>query len=216
MTRDFKEMKLVEFIDSVSSDAPTPGGGTMAAWCGVQSVALVQMVYSLTIGKKCFNDVPPDKQSEFVRRMEDLPELTAQFFRFMDEDSTAFACVMDAFKMPKTCEEEKFQGSCAIQSAYLQSAEVPHSVAKLALTIYPYIRLAAEYGNPNAVSDAGVSALLAHTAVEGATMNVRINTLSMKDRKKADLLEEASTALLEISLPEKEEIAAVVYSKISK
>jgi formiminotetrahydrofolate cyclodeaminase len=216
MDLSFKEMKLKDFIDTVASSAPTPGGGTVAALCGVQAVALVQMVYSLTIGKKCFSDVPETQRAEFIRRADDLPELATSFYRFMEEDSVAFTCVMDAFKMPKSCEEEKFQRSCAIQSAYIQSAEVPHSVAKLAVTLYPYIRLAAEYGNPNAASDAGVSALLAHAAVEGATMNVRINTLSMKDRERAKLLETAADDLLEISTAQKDEIAAVVYSKISQ
>jgi len=215
MTHDFKAMTLAEFTKIVASDSPTPGGGTMAAWCGVQAVSLIKMVYSLTIGKKCFDNVPPEKQLEFTRRMEELSELSAQFFRFMDEDSTAFSCVMNAFRMPKTCDEEKQQRSCAIQEAYLQSAEVPLSVAKLAVTLFSYVRLAAEYGNPNAVSDAGVSALLAHTAVEGAAMNVKINTMSMKDREKAALLEEAATSLLEDSSLQKEEITAVVYSKIT-
>ncbi len=215
MSLEFKDMTLTEFIETVASDAPTPGGGTMSAWCGVQSVALIQMVYALTIDKKCFAEVLTEKKLEFKHRSFELSELLAQFYRFMDEDSAAFACVMNAFKMPKTCEEEKFQRSCAIQTAYMQSAEVPLSVAKLAVTLYPYIRLAAEYGNTNAISDAGVSALLAHCAVEGAAMNVRINTMSMKDKEKAQRLNEDASELLNASRAQKDGIVSLVHTKIS-
>ncbi len=214
MTCRFEDMTLKDFIHSVASDAPTPGGGTVAAWCGVQSVALTRMVYALTIDKKKFDQIPAAQVEEFRRRNMELPEIEAQFFRFMEDDSAAFSCVMEAFRLPKSCPQEMDERACAIQDAYGKSAEVPLSVAKLAVTLFPYIRLAGEYGNKNAVSDAGVSALLAHAAVEGAAMNVVINASSLQDKNRAALYQNEITRLLLLSKSAAEEITQMVYQRI--
>ncbi len=132
----------------------------------------------------------------------------------VDEDTAAFNRIMDAFKLPKGTDEEKAARSAAIQDATLYATEVPLRTMKAAFEVFPLVKAMAETGNPNSVSDAGVGALAARSAVLGAYLNVKINAAGLKDRQKADaILAEAADIAAKAEAAEKETLA-IVESKI--
>ncbi len=128
----------------------------------------------------------------------------------VDEDTAAFNRIMDAFKLPKGTDEEKAARSAAIQDATRYATEVPLRTMKASFAIFPLLKSMAETGNPNSVSDAGVGALAARSAVLGAYLNVRINAAGLKDRAVADaMLAEAARIAAEAEAAEKETLAVV-------
>lgn len=172
---------LQNFIDEISSSSPTPGGGSVSAFCGVLGTSLGLMVCNLTIGKKKYEQV----QDEILDIKNKLENLKEKFIELYDKDAQAFNKVMDAFKLPKESEEEKSKRTEAIENATISATEVPIEVIKTSLdTLNLLIRLS-EIGNQNSLSDAGVAIQLIKTCAEGAMMNVLINTKSLNDRDRA-------------------------------
>lgn len=166
-----------DFLKQLSSDAPAPGGGSASALAGALAAALVNMVANLTRGKEKFAEV----EDEMVKLAQDAEDIRQQLMSLMEEDTKAFQQVMSAFRLPKETEDEKKQRQDKIQEAMIHAAKVPLKTAQTALKVLELAQIAAEKGNPNAISDAGVAALLAQAAVEGAAMNVKINLGSIKD-----------------------------------
>jgi glutamate formiminotransferase/formiminotetrahydrofolate cyclodeaminase len=141
--------------------------------------------------------------------------LKDELLDLVDEDTKAFDEVMRAFGLPKTSDDEKAARSSAIQDATRYAAEVPFRTMERSLEAFEIIQAMAETGNPNSVSDAGVGALCARSAVMGAGLNVRINASSLKDRAFADDIL-AKTAEVERRAQQIEsDILAIVNSKIS-
>ena len=211
---EMKKMTLQEFADVLASDAPAPGGGSVAALCSSLSVSLSSMVYSLTIGKKFYNEYDETIQNKMKEFQTVSNNLKNEFLDLMDVDTVAFNKVMAAFKMPKETDEEKAVRSTKIQESYIEAMEVPLSVAKKTLDIFEYLEFAARYGNPNAASDAGVGALLALTALESAILNVKINLGSIKN---AEIVENAAKTCEELTKAGREKkdvIMGIVESKI--
>jgi formiminotetrahydrofolate cyclodeaminase len=176
---------LQNYLDELSSSSPTPGGGNVAALCGVLSASLGVMVCNLTIGKKKYLDVEPE-----IKEIKDkLERAKESFIRLAQKDNEAFNGVMDAFKMPKETDEEKEKRSIQIEAATLKAAIIPAEVIKECANNISLIQRSAEIGNQNSVSDAGVAASLLITASEGAFLNVLINCSSITNNKEAmDLL----------------------------
>ena len=170
-----KDLKITEFLEELSSKAPAPGGGSTAAFAAATAASLTCMVFNLTIGKKVYNEASSEVQSEIKLQLERASKLNALFIELMDKDSEAFTDVITAFKMPKETEEEKVKREAAIQKGYVVALEVPLELATKAYGLYSSIEVAAAYGNKNAISDAGVAALMLQSAIEGAILNVKIN-----------------------------------------
>ncbi|GJQ21696.1 MAG: sugar ABC transporter substrate-binding protein [Bacteroidia bacterium] len=166
-----------EFIDNVASDSPAPGGGSVAALAGALGAALTAMVCHLTIGKKKYEDV----QTEMIGLLGQADELKARLIILMDQDTEAFNRVMEAFGMPRSTDAEKEKRSTAIQEATKQATLVPLEVMKLAERALTLAKSAAEKGNVNSISDAGVAGVMLKAACEGAALNVRINLATLKD-----------------------------------
>lgn len=166
-----------DFIDSVASDSPAPGGGSVSALAGALGAALTAMVCHLTIGKKKYEDV----QAEMIGLLGQADELKARLTSLIDQDTEAFNRVMEAFGMPRTTEAEKERRSTAIQEATKQATLVPLEVMKLAERALTLAKSVAEKGNVNSISDAGVAGLMLRAACEGAALNVRINLATLKD-----------------------------------
>lgn len=165
------------FLDALAAGTPTPGGGSAAAYCGAMAAGLVSMVARLSIGKKKYADVEKRMQA-IAHRAETLrTQLTAA----VDEDAAAFNAVMDAYRLPKTSDEEKAARRTAIQQTTIAAAEAPLHVAGMAAEIAELAAETAESGNANAITDAGSAASLAYTAVYASGLNVRINTSSLKE-----------------------------------
>ncbi len=181
-------MKIDEFTDLLSTDSPAPGGGSVAALCGALSGALSSMVGALTHGKKGYEDA--------FTEMEEIgllaQEMKAAFLADVDRDTEAFNRVMAAMRLSKKTDEDKAQRAAAIEEATKQATLVPLGVLERALEAAKLARRVVERGNVNSISDAGVAALAARTAAEGAYLNVRINLPGIEDESfKKEILAKA-------------------------
>ncbi len=186
---------LQNFIDEISSSSPTPGGGSVSAFCGVLGVSLGLMVCNLTIGKKKYESV----QEEILNIKSKLENFKEQFLVLYDEDSKAFDKVMDAFKLPKDSDEEKSKRTEAIENATIAATEVPINIIKTSLDAMKDLVRLNEIGNQNSLSDTGVAIQLMKTCAEGGMMNVLINTKSLNDRDRAmNLVLNAAQILSEV------------------
>jgi glutamate formiminotransferase/formiminotetrahydrofolate cyclodeaminase len=190
--RATQTQSVSDFIGSVASSEPVPGGGSVAAHAGALGAALAQMVAGLTIGRK--------KYAAVEGRMRDLAEraarLVAQLSELVKRDADAYATVSAAYKLPKESDADKAARAAAIERALVGASETPLLTARLCAEVAAVAAECARDGNSNAVSDAGVAALLAHAAAVGAGYNVRINAQSMTDRTTADrLIRDAEAAV---------------------
>lgn len=174
----YQDESLQSFLDKLASKSPTPGGGAGAAAAGAVGAALSAMVCNLTIGKKKFAGV----ENQMLTILENTEALRKRFTELIGEDDQAFTALMDAFKMPKETDEEKSLRSSKIQATTKHAALVPLEMMKLCCDLIPLAHAGAVKGNPNVVSDAGVSAILAGAAAQAAALNVHINLLGIKDR----------------------------------
>lgn len=195
-----------DFLKQLSSDAPAPGGGSASALAGALAAALVNMVANLTRGKEKFAEV----EDEMVKLAQDAEDIRQQLMSLMEEDTKAFQQVMSAFRLPKETENEKKQRQDKIQEAMIYAAEVPLKTAQTALKVLELAQIAAEKGNPNAISDAEVAALLAWAALEGAALNVEINLGSIRDKEEQKKLSGKIESALELGGLRLDEIIASV------
>lgn len=177
----FIEKSLKEYIDSVASKEPTPGGGSVAALAGSLGAALTAMVGCLTIGRKIYEELDEEVKEVMDKNFKELYNSIERLNGIVDEDTKAFDKVMEALKMPKETEEEKKARSEAIQEGYKVALEVPLRCAEECYQVLKLSRVFADHGNVNAITDVGVGALLAAAAVESAILNVKINLKSIKD-----------------------------------
>ncbi|MEI8136613.1 MAG: glutamate formimidoyltransferase [Bacteroidota bacterium] len=171
-------MNLAAFSDETASESPAPGGGSIAAYVGSLGISLATMVANLSSHKKGWDD----KWEEFGAWAKKGQKIKNELLRLVDADTAAFNKIMTAFSLPKSTEEEKKARTEAIQSATKFAIEVPFKVMQLSYDSLEIIKAMAEIGNPNSVSDAGVGALCARSAVMGAFMNVRINASDYNDK----------------------------------
>jgi len=168
---------LRAFFDELASDAPAPGGGGAAAAAGAMGAALVSMVCNLTVGKEKFAAVE-DQVGEILNKSE---KLRIKLNNMMQEDVEAFNAVMAAYRLPKATPDEKAIRSAAIQNAAKIAALAPLTTAQACAEVIELTQPAAEMGNPNVLSDAGVAALCAQAGLKGAALNVLINLGMIKD-----------------------------------
>lgn len=169
---------LRSYLEELSSDAATPGGGNVAALSATLACSLGIMVCNLTIGKKKYADV----QDDIERVKTGLEDLKDCFVELAQKDNLAFDKVMESFKLPKETEEQKETRSAAIQEATFAAAVVPSEVIETCKKALPLIETAALKGNKNSVSDAGVALSLLSTGAEGALLNVIINCSSLSNK----------------------------------
>ena len=173
------KMDLKAFANETLSESPAPGGGSIAAYMGSLGAALAGMVANLSAHKRGWDD----RWEEFSNWAEKANYYKTKLLHLVDEDTNAFNKIMDAFGLPKSTEEEKAARKQAIQDATKNAIEVPFSVMKLAYESMEVIKAMAEIGNPNSVTDAGVGALAARSAVIGAFLNVKINAAGLDDKE---------------------------------
>jgi formiminotetrahydrofolate cyclodeaminase len=172
------------FLASVASSNPVPGGGSVAAHAGALAAALAQMVAGLTIGKKKYAAV----DSEMRQAALNAVALGNQLAALVKRDAEAYALVSEAYKLPKEPADAAARRSETVTNALLKAAEVPLETARAAVEVAQLAALLAERGNTNAVTDAGVAALLAVAAARGAAYNVRVNVQALEDKSKGQSL----------------------------
>lgn len=171
-------MTLTDFADETASESPAPGGGSISAYVGALGVSLATMVANLSSHKKGWDD----RWEEFSNWAEKGEQYKNELVKLVDADTRAFNQIMSAFGLPKSTIEEKTVRSKAIQEATKFAIEIPFRVMQVSYDSMEVIKAMAEIGNPNSVSDAGVGALCARSAVMGAFMNVRINASGYDDK----------------------------------
>jgi formiminotetrahydrofolate cyclodeaminase len=210
MERAYAQWEIGSYLDKLASGDPEPGGGSAAALVGATAAALVTMVTELTLGKEKFAAVAGTMtdikaQSEGLRR-----ELVALISR----DAEAYAEVAAAMKMPRDTDEQKAERTQKLQAALKGAAEVPLRVAEAAAGVARLSLPAAESGNPNAVSDAGVAVALAEAAAQAAALNVKINLAWIEDAAYNQEVWTKVEALLAETGRLREDVLALTYSKL--
>jgi glutamate formiminotransferase/formiminotetrahydrofolate cyclodeaminase len=165
------------WIEELAGDTPTPGGGSAAALAGTLAAALVAMVARLTVGRKAYVEV----EAKARDILDDAERLRGELRRLVDEDAAAYEGVTRAYKIPKGDPRR----AEAIDEALLAAARPPAEVVKRARRVLALAQAIEQIGNKNAVSDARVAAMLAKTAIDGATENVNANLAGMSDTARA-------------------------------
>ena len=179
------DMDLVAFADETASESPAPGGGSISAYVGTLGISLATMVANLSAHKRGWDD----RWEEFSEWAEKGQAIKNKLLLLVDEDTAAFNKIMNAFGLPKDSDTEKAARTEAIQAATKYAIEIPFQVMETVYDSFEVIEAMVEVGNPNSITDAGVGALCARTAIMGAFMNVKINTGDLKDKEfVADIL----------------------------
>jgi len=187
----FMGMKLSDFTDEVSRESPAPGGGSVAALAGALAAALASMVANVTANKRGSESIDAILNEAATR----CQELKVELLKAVDEDVKAFASVMDANRLPSGTEEERVAKAEAVQRGLRVAVEVPLETARMSVEALSIAETVARYGNPNAISDIGVGAQMAHSAVKGGIYNVLINLKDLTDRESASSMRQQCAEL---------------------
>lgn len=214
---DNKAKKLVdmtcrEFADETASESPAPGGGSISAYMGALAAALGTMVANLSAHKAGWDD----RWEEFSNHAEKGRNILDRLIALVDEDTEAFNRIMAVFGMPKNSPEEKAARAEAMEVATLYATEVPLRTMKASFEAFDIVEAMATSGNPASVSDAGVGALAARSAVLGAQLNVRINAAGLKDRAAADKILAEASEIAAAAIKRESEILDIVNKVIDK
>ena len=204
------DMTCTGFAEETASESPAPGGGSISAYMGALAAALGTMVANLSSHKAGWDD----RWEFFSNWAENGMGVMNELLYLVDEDTAAFNKIMDVFGMPKGTDEEKAARAEAMEAATLYATQVPLRTMKAAFKAFEVVRAMAEEGNPNSVTDAGVGALAARSAVMGACLNVKINAAGLKDRTTADVLVKEAEEIQAEAQKVEAEILAIVESKI--
>ena len=201
-----ESMSIQEFLDVLSSKEPVPGGGGASALAGALGNALGQMVANLTIGKKKYA-LGEDEIKELAERMKGIQ---GQFTALADQDAKVFAPLAKCYSLPSGTEEEKAYKAEVMEARLLDASLVPMEIMEKAWEMLEIMDILADKGSRMAVSDVGVGVQFIRTALLGAVMNVYINTKSMKNREKAEEMNEKAERLIK----EGTEAADRIYQKV--
>ena len=204
------DMTCTAFAEETASESPAPGGGSISAYMGALGAALGTMVANLSSHKAGWDE----RWEEFSDYAERGQAIMSELLHLVDEDTEAFNRIMAVFAMPKSTDEEKAARSAALQEATLYATQVPLKTMKASLKVFEIVKAMAEIGNPNSVSDAGVGALAARSAVLGAQLNVKINAAGLKNREVADALVAEANAIAAEAIALETETLAIVNEKI--
>lgn len=204
------DMTCKGFAEETASESPAPGGGSISAYMGALGAALGTMVANLSSHKAGWDE----RWEYFSNWAEQGQQIMSELLHLVDEDTAAFNKIMDVFAMPKGTDEEKAARFAALQEATLYATQVPLQTVKTVARVFPLVKAMAEEGNPNSVSDAGVGALAARSAVMGALLNVKINAGGLKDRAVAEQLVKEAEEIAAKAQAEETEILNIVNSKI--
>ena len=202
---DFKDYSIDKFLYELKTDLPSPGGGSTAALVSALAGALNSMVYSFTVDKKAFEKLDDNKKEKMIMLKEKCEEFISKSIYYMEADRDTFTALMDTFKLPKDTDEKKYR-SQMIKEKTVEAMESPLNLAKDSLEFYDNIDFAIEFGNKNLTSDAIVAAILLHSAIESAIVNVFINFNSLGNKEGYENIPNKCKEIIESSLLRKKEI----------
>lgn len=178
----FLKQSIQDFIQSIDSKSPTPGGGSVSALSALLGMSLARMMGHVSIGRKAFRNLSQEHQEEFMQAYEDLGILQKQVEPLIDKDAEAFDAIMTAYRLPKETVQEQQIRRDTIQKATIGAIEVPLEVATLSFQALGLLPPLLSYGNKNASSDVKVAALELQTAILGGLLNVEINLSGLLDK----------------------------------
>lgn len=187
-----QEQPISQFIESLSSKAAVPGGGGASALAGAIGAALASMVGNLTSGKKKYAQY----QTDIERILQKAEELTGRLLALITEDAAAFEPLSKAYGLPKETPEEQAHKEKVMEGALYEASLVPLRIMETALEAIRLQEELAVKGSTLAISDVGVGVKMLEAALEGASLNVYINTRLMKNRERAEELNQRTEALI--------------------
>ncbi|HZJ03126.1 MAG TPA: cyclodeaminase/cyclohydrolase family protein [Thermoleophilia bacterium] len=179
MSKSYVDGSIKAFLDKLATSSPEPGGGSVAALAGALGAGLVSMVANLTLGKEKYADV----EDRVQLLLAEAEEVRAFLQDLVQSDTEAYAAVSAAMKLPRETEEQKAERDRRMQASLKEAANVPLAIGEQSLRVAQLSLTAAQIGNVNAVSDAGVAVLLADAAAESAALNVKINVGYISDQE---------------------------------
>tara|TARA_B100000900_G_scaffold361858_1_gene334808 strand:- start:157 stop:1845 length:1689 start_codon:yes stop_codon:yes gene_type:complete len=204
------DMTLSEFADETASESPAPGGGSISAYVGSLGISLATMVANLSAHKRGWDD----RWEEFSNFADEGQILKDELLRLVDEDTNSFNKIMEAMRLPKGSETEQKVRKKAMDAAIKYAILIPFKVMQTSLKSMGIIQKMAEIGNPNSVTDAGVGALCARTAVIGAFLNVKINCKDFGDTEFVTDILNKGEALRAEAIAKETEILKITMRKI--
>lgn len=201
---------LVGFVDKLASSSPEPGGGAASALAAALGAALVSMVGNLTVGKEKYADV-----QDGIKELLDTSEgVRASLQELVQRDTEVYGVLAAALKMPRETDQEKAKRAEAVQAALKEATMVPYAIAEQCLAVVELSEVAAIMGNVNAVSDAGVAALLADAGARCAALNVKINLGGIKDHAFVEEKWDGIKDILSRAGGLKDKVVQVTYEKL--
>ena len=207
---EMNKQSCEEFVTALASSAPVPGGGGASAFVGAIGVALGNMVANLTIGKKKYADV----EAELIILREKAHTLQRELFDLIEEDAKVFEPLAAAYSLPKETEEEIAYKEQVMEEALKAAVKPPMDIMEKVCEAIMLHKEFAEKGSALAISDVGVGVTFCKSALEGASLNVFINTKSMKDREYAEELNQKAEEMLSVYVPKAEEIFQSVKERL--
>lgn len=178
------DMKMNEFLEVLSSKEPVPGGGGAAGYVAAIGMSLGNMVLALTTGKKKYAEY----QSEIEELMVKAEKLTAKLAECMDKDAKAFEPLSKAYGLPRDTQEQIQYREQVMEKALVDASEAPLAMMETIMEAVLLIERIAQIGSRIAISDAGVGVAMCKAAMQGAALNVYINTKLMRNRATADAM----------------------------
>lgn len=209
------ERTVNDFVAVVESDAPAPGGGSVAALASGLGAALTAMVGGLSVGKKKFEALEDSQKQEILDGTEKAKELRKRLMEIVDEDTNAFNDYMEALKLPKETEDDKTKRKQAMEDAMKGAVRVPLEGAQKSLEVVKLIGSFLKYGNQGAITDAGVASLLATAGVQGTAYNVLINLGSISDQEFNEDMRKQCDELVKEAKELRSEHEKVVFEKLA-
>ena len=206
----YSTIPVNEFVEKLGSGSPTPGGGGASALVGALGIALGNMVAHLTIGRKKYVSVELD----MLELKAHASNLQAQLLTLIERDAEVFEPLARAYSLPKQTEEEKKEKDRVMEKALNQACRIPMEIMETVCESLELVKEAAQKGTAAAVSDAGDAAVFCKAALQGASLNVFINTRSMKDRNTAEEYNRRADEMLEKYCPVADEIYENVKNRL--
>lgn len=211
----FKDYKIENFLEELSSEVPSPGGGSTAALVFALSASLNSMVYSLTVGKKAYEALKDEEKEKMLILHKEAKKLVIAAEEFMEKDRKDFLSLMESYKLPKSNEKEIEFRKEKIKEFTIKAMNTPMELAEECIKFYENIEFAIRYGNKNLVSDAGVAATLLHSAIESAIINVKVNLNFLREEEFCAEIEEKANKIVSDSYLKKNnlmnEVDKIIY-----
>jgi glutamate formiminotransferase/formiminotetrahydrofolate cyclodeaminase len=209
--RQLVDLGLKTFLEETASESPAPGGGSVSAYMGALGAALGTMVANLSSHKRGWDD----RWEEFSDWAERGKAIQLKLLRLVDEDTRAFKGILAAYRLPKKTEQDKSIRREAIESATLRAIEIPFEVMQEAYNGFEVVRAMVEAGNPASVSDAGVGAIALCGCMDGAWLNVKINSADLADQPQVKKILSKGEELVKKGRATMDQIVELVHKKMA-